>query len=610
MKYLDFSQEEVERAARYHRPLYASLAAGTALSAAVYAVLAWPGRGLFGAVSGLGWAGAAAAWGAIVVAAAALARLPLGVWSGFVRERRWGFSTQSPGGWLADQAKGLAVSVALAAGGWAAVVALARALPGWWPAAAAAGLALAALFFSFLAPVVLEPLFNRFRPLADERLAGELRALGERAGVPVRNVLVADASRRTTKVNAYVSGLGRTRRVVLYDTLLAAAGEPEIEAGRRARARPSPPPPRRQGHAARDGRLGRRGRAALGGPRARTLRPRVSCRSCSCCSSPFEIAALPAGAALSRRWERAADRCSLELTGDAGTFERAMTDLARRNLSDLAPPRLVYLLLFSHPTPPERLALRHGATWLKPGRLRCGRAFARPSRSRSPLSLDRPRADSRLHGRRGGGRARRRLARAAGGRRAHAHRRRRARRRDRRLPPRDPARARPVDVRARPRRDPRRPGQRRHAARRRGADRLHRRAAARLAAGRARRDRARGRARRRRRQPRRDARPLARRPHQPERARRVPPRRHRPRRLRRHGARRRARARDRLVALRPDRRPARRRADAAVELVAAARIGPSLPRGVACPASTRTRSRARSPRTRTSSRCTTSTSGR
>ena len=229
MNSLDFSQEEVERAARYHRPLYFSAGAGLALSAGVYAVLAWPGRGLFGAVSGLGWAGAAAAWAAIVVAAAALARLPLGFWNGYLRERRWGFSTQSLGGWLADQAKGLAVSLALAAGAWTAAVALARALPGWWPAPAAAALALAVLFFSFLAPVVLEPLFNRFRPLANERLAGELRALAERAGVPVRTVLVADASRRTTKVNAYVSGLGSTCRVVLFDTLLEAAGEPEVK---------------------------------------------------------------------------------------------------------------------------------------------------------------------------------------------------------------------------------------------------------------------------------------------------------------------------------------------------------------------------------------------
>src|SRR5437764_585709 len=82
---------------------------------------------------------------------------------------------------------------------------------------------------AFAAPVVLEPLFNRFRPLEDETLAARLRLLSQRASVPVREVLVADASRRTRKVNAYVSGIGRTRRVVVFDTLVEAAEPAEVE---------------------------------------------------------------------------------------------------------------------------------------------------------------------------------------------------------------------------------------------------------------------------------------------------------------------------------------------------------------------------------------------
>src|SRR4029077_20967238 len=129
----------------------------------------------------------------------------LAFWRGWWRERRWGFSTQTAGAWVADRARGLAVSVVLAAAAWSAAVALARALPGWWALPAGVALALAVLLLSFVAPVVLEPIFNRFRPLEDETLADRLRLLSERAGVPVREVLVADASRRTTKVNAYVS---------------------------------------------------------------------------------------------------------------------------------------------------------------------------------------------------------------------------------------------------------------------------------------------------------------------------------------------------------------------------------------------------------------------
>ena len=357
MNSLDFSQEDVDRAARYHRPAYVSFVAGLVLVSAVYAALEWsgPGRWLWGLVDGLGWAGSAAAWAALVVTVAELVRLPLAWWRGFVHERRWGFSTQSFRGWLADRAKGWAVGAAITAAAWTAAVGLARWLPSWWVVPAAVLFALAVLFFSFVAPVVLEPLFNRFRPLDDAGLAGDLRALADRAGVPIRSVLVADASRRTTKVNAYVSGLGGTRRVVLFDTLLASAGEPEVklivahELGHR-----------RYRHVVKGTLLAMVGAVitvvvlwALLGTRVASPRelPLVLL-----VLTGLELLALAPGSALSRRWERAADRFSLELTRDLPAYERAHVELAKKNLSDLDPPRLAYLLLFGHPTPPERLA--------------------------------------------------------------------------------------------------------------------------------------------------------------------------------------------------------------------------------------------------------------
>src|SRR6266581_4907313 len=185
---LDFSHAEVERASRYHRPLYLVFAARLLLALTVYSLLAWSwvGDRLSAALDGAGWAGAATAWAAVVIVVAALARLPLDVWRGLVYERRWGFSKQTAAGWAADEAKGLGL-----------------ALPRWWWLPAVAALALLTVFFSFVAPVVLEPLFNRFEPLADEHLAAELRRLSVEAGVPVASVLVSDASKRTTKSNAY-----------------------------------------------------------------------------------------------------------------------------------------------------------------------------------------------------------------------------------------------------------------------------------------------------------------------------------------------------------------------------------------------------------------------
>ena len=360
MSSLDFSHQEVLRARTYHRPLYLALVADTALAVAVLVVLEWVWNGPYQLVSGLGWAGAAAGYAAIVITLSSIVRLPLGYWRGFVRERRWGFSTQTARAWLVDRAKGWGVSVVLVAAGWTAVVGLARAFPSGWPVVAGAVLAGAVLVLSFLTPLVVEPLFNRFEPLEDERLAGELRGLAERAGVPVRDILVADASRRTTKVNAYVSGLGRTRRVVLYDTLLTSADEREIklivahELGHR-----------RERHVAKGTLLAMASVVIAVAVVWAVLGSRVASPDALPAAllvlTVLELLGLAPGSALSRRWERAADTFSLDQTRDVDAFERAHLELARKNLADLAPPRLAYVLLFSHPTPPERLAL--GRAW-------------------------------------------------------------------------------------------------------------------------------------------------------------------------------------------------------------------------------------------------------
>lgn len=358
----EFTPEEFARARAYHRPLYLALLLDLALAAGVLAALAWSALGewLYSPLDSLPPVAAAAAYAALVTAFSAVMRTPPAFWRGWWRERRWGFSTQTAGGWFADRAKGLAVSLVLASAAWAAAVALARALPGWWALPAAVALALAVLFLSFVAPVVLEPLFNRFRPLEDDALAADLRALSERAAVPVRDVLVADASRRTTKVNAYVSGIGGTRRVVVFDTLLEAVDSAAVEVvvahelGHR-----------RDRHVAKFTLVAMAGAAVgvavlwavLG---TRVADPRTLPEALLLLFA-LELGALPAGAWLSRRWERAADRCSLDLTKEPAAFARAHSQLARRNLSDLEPPRFVYILLFGHPTPPERLAI--GRAW-------------------------------------------------------------------------------------------------------------------------------------------------------------------------------------------------------------------------------------------------------
>jgi STE24 endopeptidase len=350
-----FTAEEVARARSYHRPLYWAGIADVAIEASVLATLVWTGAGAALDPGSLPWWGQAPAYAAIVVVAAAAVRAPLGLWSGLSRERRWGFSTQQLPSWAADRAKGIGVEIVLTAVALLGLVGLARALPGWWVAPAAAAFALATLLLSFVAPVVLEPLFNRYSPLQNATLAAELHRLAQVAGVPIRDVLVQDTSRRTRKANAYVSGLGRTRRVVVSDTLLEQATQAEVrlvvahELGHR-----------RERHVLLGTVLAMAGAVIATVVVWALLGTRVGDPH----QVPLELliglglalTSLPALTAVSRRWERTADRYSLELTGDRAAYASVFRRLAQTNLTDLDPPRLLYLLLFTHPTPPERLA--------------------------------------------------------------------------------------------------------------------------------------------------------------------------------------------------------------------------------------------------------------
>ena len=350
-----FPAEAVERARRYHRPLYWAAATDVALELALLAVLAWTQAGDALDPGSLPWWARTVLYAAIIVAVSAVVHTPLAFWRGYLRERRWGFSTQRAGGWAGDRIKATGANVVLTSVLLLGLVALARALPGWWVVPTAAGAALAAVLLTFLAPVLLAPLFNRYVALREEPLSSDLRALAERATVPVEDVLVEDTSRRTRKVNAYVAGLGRTRRIVVTDTLLAAAPVAEVrtvvahELGHR-----------RERHLLLATLLSVVGAVAativvwatLGTEAADPHRlPLVLLLGFG-----LGLAALPPSAAISRRWERTADRYALELTGEHDAFASAFRRLAATNLSDLDPPALVYSLLFTHPTTAERLA--------------------------------------------------------------------------------------------------------------------------------------------------------------------------------------------------------------------------------------------------------------
>ncbi|MGH3039652.1 MAG: M48 family metallopeptidase [Gaiellaceae bacterium] len=157
--------------------------------------------------------------GLVVVVGVWLAGLPFAAVT-LVRRRDFGLSEQSWGGWLTDQLTSVAVQAVLVSIAVAGAVWLAGRLGRRWWLAGAPALVAVAVVFIVVQPLVVQPLFNRFEPLPDRELAAQIEELAADLGVEVDDVLVADASRRTTTANAYIAGLGPTRRVVLYDNLL------------------------------------------------------------------------------------------------------------------------------------------------------------------------------------------------------------------------------------------------------------------------------------------------------------------------------------------------------------------------------------------------------
>jgi STE24 endopeptidase len=216
-----FEPDDLERARRYQRPLRrlraARLLGGVVVTAGL--VVAEVGPRLVDGLGIDGWVAQLLVVFLVLELARLVVDLPLDAWVDLRHDRRWGLSTQTGRGLAADEAKSTLLSLVLGAALLVPVYALLRSTTWWWLWAWVLLMAFA-LVAGVLFPVVISPLFNRFEPLGDGELLDRVRRVAERAGVAVGRVEVADESRRSRRDNAYVAGLGPTRRVVLYDTLL------------------------------------------------------------------------------------------------------------------------------------------------------------------------------------------------------------------------------------------------------------------------------------------------------------------------------------------------------------------------------------------------------
>jgi STE24 endopeptidase len=313
------------------------------------------------------WLAAAVLGGLAVVLVGQLVTLPLAAWRHAILVRH-GLSTQGWGGWAVDIVKAYAITAVIGAVALAAFFTITRLMPRWWWTVAAAGAAGLVVLLSFVFPVLVEPVFNTFTPMQPGPLRTELMAMAQRDGVPVRDVLVADASRRTRAVNAYVSGLGPTRRIVVYDTLLVEAPPEEVVsvvahelAHAKHRDVLTGTALGALGAAAAvvalyllgawGGLLRAAGVGSIAEPRAIALLVAVV--------TVVGLATGPAQALVSRHIEARADAHALALTGDPAAFATMQVRLSAVNRSDPDPPRWEYALFASHPSTVERIAAAH-----------------------------------------------------------------------------------------------------------------------------------------------------------------------------------------------------------------------------------------------------------
>lgn len=379
----DFTPEQVARETAYwgavRPPAYASLAIG--LVVAMVLGLTPLGSRLVEAVAapfGGGWFWQVLVGTVALTLVGRLLTLPWDAWSETVR-RRYGLSTRGWGAWALDVTKSYAVGLVLTLAVLFLVVGLARWQPLWWWVVGAVVGALLLVVLSFAYPVVVEPVFNNFTSMPAGSLRTSLLELAAEDGVPVKDVLVADASRRTTSLNAYVSGLGATRRVVVYDTLIDAAPPEQV---RLIVAH-------ELGHAkARDVVWGTL-LAALGVAllvcvlallgRWPWLLERADVSSLGDGRSEALVLAVvglltfvvgPASNLMSRRIETRADVHALDLTRDPETMVAMQRRLSVTNLSDLDPSPLVFGLFATHPTGPQRIGLARD--WARAARGRPG----------------------------------------------------------------------------------------------------------------------------------------------------------------------------------------------------------------------------------------------
>jgi STE24 endopeptidase len=365
-----FTALQLERAEDFRSVQRLLAVGGLVVGTGTLALLAWrPPRRLFDRLARRPVLGGVLA-GAGISLLLVLVEFPLSAWR-HERAVDVGLNTQTWLDWVGDVAKSAGIDAAFAAaGGAVALVLVRRFRRNWWAPAAAVIVAFGVVTI-WLFPVVIDPIFNDFEELPPGATRTEVLELADRAGVDVGEVYRVDASRRTTAANAYVGGLGNSKRVVLYDNLLTGFPRDEVRVvvahelahqkhndlirGLAWLALVAPAGTylvQRLAEA-----FARRDR--LGDPRVKPGPIVLPAIALAIGLVTFAMGA--ASNVLSRQVEGRADAFALSLTRDPSAFVQLERRLAIRNVSDPDPPGLLHVLFGTHPTTAERIGI--GQAW-------------------------------------------------------------------------------------------------------------------------------------------------------------------------------------------------------------------------------------------------------
>ncbi len=299
--------------------------------------------------------------------------IPFSLYRNFKIENRYGFNTMTPRLWITDLAKSFFLSSILGAVAATSVLAIVQASPAWWWLWVWMFFLAFGIFVMYISPYVIEPLFFKFEPIKAEGLEERIRGLMDKAGLKVSRVFQVDASRRSKHSNAYFTGIGRVKRIVLFDTLLQQMTHDEIlavlahEAGHWKKR-----------HVLKSMILTEalafagiyaafrliawdRLPGLLGLPAASFYaRALIAGLTGSLVMFPLT----PLFSYISRRNEKEADRFAGNLTGQPEALASALVKLARENLSNLHPHPLYAKFYYSHPPVVERIrSLRSGKSF-------------------------------------------------------------------------------------------------------------------------------------------------------------------------------------------------------------------------------------------------------